>query len=475
MDAADMVGLGQVALRAVGWGTEFVDLDADGWLDLLVANGSTFESSGVPSRLRPQPFFMFWNRKGKSFHNLAPLSPALSGKHVGRGLAVADYDRDGDLDFVVVNHAEDVQLFRREGLTATKQNNTKAGNWVIFKLRSRSGKEGKLNGRGEGSRLTAVVNGRRLHRSVGGPSYLSQSSMNVHFGLGAAQKIDSLEVSWHGGEKSSYTGIEANSYYELTEGESEPRRLSYPGPSGTSAAATMDERQQLKLFWQTQRAAVHAMKVDRDLGKAIALFKNALELNPLHEDSLHYLGQALIATGQLTEALQTFEELTRVNPSSHRGYRQVGFLRARTAKSNEDLSAAEKALERALEINAEETGVLLLLGEIDLMQGQLDAADKRFDWVFRSNPRSVASLYLRAYIAWKKGSPDEVKAFLLKAQQTGQRQKKPVGSTAEGDVQAKMHRDESLLSAFFKIPENTITNLDDVFEALDKHLKMLKR
>jgi hypothetical protein len=107
-DIADQVGLGQIALPMVGWGTEFADLDADGWLDLVVANGSTLQDEGDPRRLKPQVPFLFWNRRGEHFHDLAPSSPALSRPHVARGLALSDYDRDGDLDVLIVNHGEGV-------------------------------------------------------------------------------------------------------------------------------------------------------------------------------------------------------------------------------------------------------------------------------------------------------------------------------------------------------------------------------
>jgi len=98
----------------VGWGTEFADLDADGWLDLIVANGSTVETVSSPKRLVPQLPFVLWNRRGEHFHDLAPLNEALSKPHVSRGLALADYDDDGDVDILVVHHSEGVQLLRNE-------------------------------------------------------------------------------------------------------------------------------------------------------------------------------------------------------------------------------------------------------------------------------------------------------------------------------------------------------------------------
>ncbi len=471
MDAADMAGLGQIALHSIGWGTVFADLDADGWLDLLVANGSTFETGDVPPRLRPQPPFLFWNREGKSFHNLAPLNDALAQKHVGRGLAAADYNGDGILDFVIVNHAEGVKLFR--GGTAPpaneEANNAESGNWVILRLRSRSAGDGALNGHGEGARLIAHVNGRRLRRSVGGASYLSQSSRNVHFGLGRAEGIDSLEVFWLGGGRDIYSNLQANSYWELREGEPTPRR---PALSpGTTANPGMDERERVTAFWRNQRAAVHAMKTEKDIHKAIRLFKKALTYDPNHEDSLYYLALALMAKGNRQEGIETLETLTRINPSSHRGHKQVGFLRARNAGTPEDLLAAEKSLERALAINPEETGVLLLLGEIDLIQGELEKAGLRFDWVCRSNPRSVPGFLLRGYIAWKAGDHVHARSLWDRAMETKEQEKKPKGSTSEGDVRFKMFTEATLFPLFFKNLDDKNVDLNKAYKALEKHLK----
>ncbi len=87
-DVAAPMGLGQIALQSIGWGAEFADFDSDGWLDLAVSNGSTFETADEPPRLEAQAAFLLWNEGGKGFHDLAPLSPALAKPRVGRGLAL---------------------------------------------------------------------------------------------------------------------------------------------------------------------------------------------------------------------------------------------------------------------------------------------------------------------------------------------------------------------------------------------------
>ena len=60
-DVAEMRGIGQVSLQSIGWGASFLDFDSDGWLDLVVANGSTFEMKQPPRQSIPMPSFLFWN------------------------------------------------------------------------------------------------------------------------------------------------------------------------------------------------------------------------------------------------------------------------------------------------------------------------------------------------------------------------------------------------------------------------------
>src|SRR5262249_37589727 len=172
-DVADFHGLGQIALAYVSWGAEFVDFDGDGWLDLVVASGNTIEAEGrTPRKLKPQETSLFWNEHGQFFHNLAPFNKPLSEPHVGRGLAVADYDNDGAMDILISFLGEGVQLLRNE---------MQAGHWLKLRLHSRLPNGAPL-GSGDGAKVIARVGDVALRRTVSSVSYLSQSSRTIHFG-----------------------------------------------------------------------------------------------------------------------------------------------------------------------------------------------------------------------------------------------------------------------------------------------------
>ncbi len=448
-DLAAPLGLGQVALQAVGWGTEFADFDGDGWLDLVVSNGSTLETDDEPKRLKRQPAMLFWNRRGESFHDLAPMNAELATPRVGRGLALSDYDLDGDLDLLQVHLGEGVQLLR---------NDMQSGNWLELRLR-RPG-TGEALGFTPGAKVTVHVGGAALRRTVGSSSYLSQSSQNLHFGLGQAASVDRIEVRWPAGETEEYAGVAANTAWELVEGDPEPRSV---GPR--------DQRQRLVEFWNRQRAGMDAMKIDGDLERAIEHFRAALELNPEHEDSRYYLANCLVNLGRTDEGLAELQKLRELSPSSHRAHKQWGVLRALNADSESDLREAQAAVERSLEINLEETGSLLVLGEIELLLGEDREADEHLAQACHTNPKAVSGFFLRAYLAWKRGEEEASIQLLERAVAARGEEWKPEGAVAEGDVAQRMHAESTPLSAYWEGWDGTTSDPAAIFARLDERLR----
>jgi len=135
--------------------------------------------------------FLFWNAgPERGFFDVAPASgDALRIPHVSRGAAFADYDADGDLDVVVVNHGEGALLLRNDG------GNT--GSWLDVEARS-SGK----NRFGVGARGTIRAGQISQTIHIGAQSsYLSQSPYEAHFGLGTAERVDEVEVDFPDGTR----------------------------------------------------------------------------------------------------------------------------------------------------------------------------------------------------------------------------------------------------------------------------------
>ena len=456
VDAADMVGLGQISLPMVGWGTEFADFDGDGWLDLVVANGSTFETEEKPKRLVPQLPFLLWNRRGEYFHNLAPLSPPLSQPHVARGLAVADYDNDGDVDVLIVRHGESVQLLR---------NDMQTGHWAEVVLRARPAPGGPTRP-APGAQTIAHVGPVTLRRGVTSASYLSQSSSVLHYGLGAATAIERLEVRWRGDRVATYTNLAAGRRWVITEGDPQAAVVSAaPAPQAA-------DQNRIVVFWQRQHSAMQALKVEHDVPKATRLFREALSLNPAHEDAHYYLGDCLAAQGDITGALAQYAELTRLNPQSHRGLSRWGTLRAMTARSPADLAAAEAAIEKAHRLNPEETGALLALGEVALMRGRRALAAERLSAACRTNPRAAGGFFLLGYMRWKQDDLAGAKQQLAKARQALGPEWKPAGSTAEGDAAGKQYAESTPLARFWETWDGAATPAT-AYARIDAYMKRI--
>jgi enediyne biosynthesis protein E4 len=463
MDAADMLGLGQVALQRVGWGAAFADFDHDGRQDLVVANGSTFENDAEPKGLRPQPSFLFWNRDGEAFHDITPLVPALAEAHVSRGLAVSDYDNDGDIDIAIVDLDGGVRLLRNDI--------EKRGNWI--KLRLRATPNGRAIAGGTGASIVVRSGGVARRRSVSSGSYLSQNSLTLHIGIGAAESIDGVDVRWRAGATDTYTGLEPNATWLLVEGAATPERLAQGArATATQPPSSVSAREATTLFWQNHRAAMDATKVDGDYAAAIPLFREALRYDPDHEDALYYLGACLVAMGDTDGALASFARLVEVNPSSHRGLRRWGTLRASTAESAAHLDAAYETLARAQKVNQEETGVLLALGEVDLLRGRHGEAERRFSLVCQANERSVAGFFLRGYVAWQAGDAEAARAILQRATDARGDEKTPEGAVMEGDVLTAMHTDATPLAAFTRTWEGN-RDPDAAYRPLANHLRAI--
>ena len=465
-DVAANMGIGQPSLQKIGWGTSFVDFDSDGWPDLIVANGSTFEEKDTsPRQLVPMPSFLFWNAQGNFFHDLAPWNRSLSQPHVSRGLAVADYNNDGAMDVAIVDQGEGVRLLR---------NDIPQGNWAEFRLHSRVPPSGATVGFGDGATVIVWIGGVPLRRTVGSSSYLSQDSHCIHIGLGSATQIDRLEVRWLRGRSETWTTLAANQIWDITQGAHEARPFVPHASEIIEATAPVQlDKATLVYFWEKQHAAMDAMKREHDFTKAAGLFREALALNPEHEDSHYYLANCLVAQGDIPSAIAELDKLARINPQNHRAFERKGELLAASASSRGQLEQARQALTAAIHLNSEETGTLVLLGEVSLAMRDLGTSEQDFAHACQTNPRAANAWFLRGFIAWKRGDVRQASAELSAARNARGPDWKPSGSVLEGDVQHRMYSESGFLNVFEQQWDGS-PDLTRAYAPLDAYLRRLR-
>jgi hypothetical protein len=184
-------GIGDVTWPFTTFGAKFLDYDNDGWKDIFFANGQTFpQMDRYPTGITyAERKLLFHNRHDGKFDEVGlRAGPGLALKKVSRGLATADYDNDGDLEIMVSNMNDSPELLRH-----ARKNPYHS---VLVKtLGTQSNRDGI------GTKVTLAAGGLTQYDEVrSGGSYLSSSDLRVHFGLGAATKIDRLELHWPSGQ-----------------------------------------------------------------------------------------------------------------------------------------------------------------------------------------------------------------------------------------------------------------------------------
>ena len=373
MDESDRFGLGQISLDYVGWATSFIDYDNDGKLDLFVVNGSTLQKRDDPATLVPMESKLFWNRgKEEGFFDVSLVSGSyFNAAYVGRGAAFADYDNDGDIDVFVVNHGGPGLLLRNDGGNRKR--------WLQVEVRGT-----KSNRQGIGAKLRLVANGAAQVRQVGAQSpYLSQNSLIETFGLGVLSKADTIEVLWPSGARDVRTDVASNQRILMVEG-----------------GAPVTDRARVQRFWVLYRQAT-AQRIARQARLSSDSYANALELNPDHEDVLYYFGSMRLELGDFEGAARAWRHLVSLNSGSARTQLQLGALYlCLDADAPLQLDSAERHLRRAHEINKEETGSLIHLGEVALVRGDLASARQYFATVLATHATSSPAHFYAGYIAW---------------------------------------------------------------------------
>jgi hypothetical protein len=208
-DVSYQSGAALPSLPWVKWGTAFVDIDNDGWLDLITVSGHVYPQvdtlpSGGGYR---QPKLLQLNQKDGTFCDASDQAgPALQEKRVSRGLAVTDLFNDGNMDVVVGDLDGGPMILRNHGVPGQ--------HWVSFELAGTKSNRLALN-----ARIKIIAGGMTQTQEIhSGGSYLSQNDLRVHFGLGPAEKITSVEIHWPSGKVENLGDLAADHYYSVLEG-----------------------------------------------------------------------------------------------------------------------------------------------------------------------------------------------------------------------------------------------------------------
>jgi hypothetical protein len=207
-DATFAAGLG-LHTQYLGWGTAFLDFDNDGWPDLLLVNGHVYpevDTHKLGSNYR-EPRILYRNNGDGTYADVSDQAgAAISVPTSARGLAVGDIWNDGRMSAVISNMGEHPSLLVNQQKTTN--------HWIGIRTVGT-----KSNRDGIGARVSVKAGGRmQVNETRSGSSYISNSDMRLHFGLGATDKIDSVEIRWPSGLVETFSGLAVDHIHSLKEG-----------------------------------------------------------------------------------------------------------------------------------------------------------------------------------------------------------------------------------------------------------------
>ena len=234
IDMTEVAGFAGIDLSFTGFGCGFLDFDNDTDLDIALVNGRVkrddilegadigefwdfyaepnllFQNSSQQSAVSSQPSDKERNFTRNRFSDVSARAPDFTGRvEISRGMALGDIDKDGDIDMVVSSHDNRLRLFRNDApppghhylfVRAITENRDAYGAQVTLRTESRT--------------LTGYV--------LPGTGYLSSSDPIVHFGLGAMDKIEAIEVRWQDGSREKFQGTPVNRRITVSQGEGVP-------------------------------------------------------------------------------------------------------------------------------------------------------------------------------------------------------------------------------------------------------------
>jgi hypothetical protein len=230
-DIAASAGVARPSFLPVGWGAAFFDMDNDGWLDLIVANGHVYPQmdlveGGAPFR---EPLLLFRNKHDRTFEDVTTLAgldrlPPAS----RRGLAVGDVNNDGKLDVLLLNIGESPTLLINRAQTSYHA--------VLLHLIGTKSNKAAIGARA----IVTVGETTQIAEVRSGSSYLSQNDLRLHFGLGEAASVSSAQILWPSGKAETYKDLAADFIYTIIEGSGISERSPFAGKSAATGAKTAE-------------------------------------------------------------------------------------------------------------------------------------------------------------------------------------------------------------------------------------------
>ncbi|HEV7683038.1 MAG TPA: CRTAC1 family protein [Pyrinomonadaceae bacterium] len=214
-DITFQAGLGEVTIPFLGWGTSFIDYDNDGWQDLFVVNGHVYPAVDANQwgTSFAEQALLFHNLKTGKFERVgaAPAS-ALASAWPSRGLALGDLDGDGRVDLVINNIDAKPSVLRNVAAPT--------GHWLNLRLVGNPEKKTPRDAIGSVAYLTTGKVRQRLDL-ISGAVYCSQNELTLHFGLGAATRVDKLEILWANGTMEVFAVTAIDKTITITQGKGE--------------------------------------------------------------------------------------------------------------------------------------------------------------------------------------------------------------------------------------------------------------
>ena len=205
-DSTLKAGLGHGLSLFSGFGIRFVDLDRDSWPDLVIINGHILDNIHLyhPQVSYAEEGQVYRNLRGKFENITQQVGAAIVNRRVGRGLAIGDYDNDGDLDMLISSNGGKGELLR---------NDSTGNHWIGLKLVGTRSNRDAIGARVRVSFGTSQV----TDQVKGGTSYLSSGDLRLFFGLGSARRVERIDIRWPSGTQQMLESLSADRFHEIEE------------------------------------------------------------------------------------------------------------------------------------------------------------------------------------------------------------------------------------------------------------------